>query len=573
MLLCLAAVQMVLAFSVWGKQHVPGLRAFAWLMATVAFYVACYALELAPSLRAYAGHLKNLEFVGIVFIAPLTIVFYATYTGRDAWLRPSVRVGLFALALLNLALKWTDPWHHLVHREFWVETHATINLFHIVRGPWYGVINAYTFAAVLIGVTTIVRTWPHANRTYRRHLLALGFTMALPMGTHLWRLSSLNPWPGFDPVPIAFIAGMLGIFWTIWHDRLTRVAPVALDVLFKTYQGGLLIADTRRNIVDMNPASEALLAASAKQSIGQPLEDVLSRWPDIVALCSDNRHGLCEFTPVSGEDRHFEAVWQPLEGADGRSRGFVLALHDISERKKHEKQLRELLDNRTRDWRRATASALKAGEDEQDRIGRELYTILCPDLIAVSRQIKSIASEFTAQPDVCLRLYEAADRMGALARNARNLSHLLARPDLTHASFKEYVEAQLSQLEQALGVACELTVDRHFPPLDAERASHLIRIMREAVTNAAQHASARRIWIDCLFRSGFVHLSIASDGTPLPPQEQIAEGLGLRQMRMRANLLGATLSLEPGTDGAGVVRLQFRLVSDGPERAMELPLS
>ena len=47
-------------------------------------------------------------------------------------------------------------------------------------------------------------------------------------------------------------------------------------------------------------------------------------------------------------------------------------------------------------------------------------------------------------------------------------------------------------------------------------------------------------------------LSISSDGNPAPDPETWKPGLGLRQMRMRAALMGATLTFRPGQQGVVV---------------------
>lgn len=556
-LIILACGQLLLAIGVWRQVHVPGLRAFAGVMTSVGFYVFCYALQLAPALKDYAPLLKNLEFVGIVLLAPFTVLFYSQYTEKDRWLTKPVVVALFAFAFINLAVKWSDPWFHLVHKEYWLESSGSINLHHIVRGPWYLVINTYTFLSVAIGFACIVATWPTANSIHRRHLGALSVPMLLPMATHLWRLSPLNPWPGFDPVPIAFILSMAVVFWTIWRNRLTRIAPVARDLLFEMYPGAIVVTDIRRNIVDSNPAARKLLASFPGSGIGCRLEHVLELWPELIELCRSENRARREIVRSNEETQYFEVVWHPLQADGGQLRGFLLLANDISERKQNERKLQELLANRTRDWHRATAAALKAGEDEADRIGRELHDMFCPELIGASRKIKAIADELNSLPEVANRLQNAAESTGTLARQARNLSHLLARPNLAFTSFSEYLEAQLSQIEQALGIRCELAIDEHFPVLDSERASHLIKIVREAVINASRHAGAQCVWIDCLHKHGTMEINISSDGLPFSNPTQIKEGLGLRQMRMRANLLGASFSIEPGPNGPAIVRLKL----------------
>jgi len=237
--------------------------------------------------------------------------------------------------------------------------------------------------------------------------------------------------------------------------------------------------------------------------------------------------------------------------------------NEIAEHERTGRQLHELLSSRTQELREATAAALRSGADEEDRIGKDLHDNLCPDLIGLARQAETLADAPTLPEQMRAQLRDLATKASAAVRRARNLSHLLARPDFTHASFSELLHAQLNHLEKTLDLTCELTLDDALPSLNSEQNDHLIRIIREAVVNAAHHAGARRIWVDCVRFGNRATVSISNDGRALPPPETLATGLGLRQMRMRADQLDATLALCAGQAGGAVVELTFPLPVNG----------
>jgi signal transduction histidine kinase len=80
---------------------------------------------------------------------------------------------------------------------------------------------------------------------------------------------------------------------------------------------------------------------------------------------------------------------------------------------------------------------------------------------------------------------------------------------------------------------------------------HLYRIANEAIINARCHAEASRIWVRLRRTNGTLEMIVQDDGVGLPDNLDEAEGLGLRTMRYRANLIGATLSLESGSEASG----------------------
>ena len=76
------------------------------------------------------------------------------------------------------------------------------------------------------------------------------------------------------------------------------------------------------------------------------------------------------------------------------------------------------------------------------------------------------------------------------------------------------------------------------------------RIVMEALTNVARHASARA----CTVRfslNGALELDVADDGRGLPPDAPA--GVGITAMRERAAELGGTLRVDSGTAGTRIV--------------------
>jgi signal transduction histidine kinase len=92
-------------------------------------------------------------------------------------------------------------------------------------------------------------------------------------------------------------------------------------------------------------------------------------------------------------------------------------------------------------------------------------------------------------------------------------------------------------------------------------ATHLYRIVQEAVSNAIRHGGARNIRIALDEEDGQTVLQIEDNGTGLPCDLLQTPGIGLRAMRYRAGLIGGRLDVGPGPDGGTLV--VCRLFSPG----------
>jgi hypothetical protein len=107
--------------------------------------------------------------------------------------------------------------------------------------------------------------------------------------------------------------------------------------------------------------------------------------------------------------------------------------------------------------------------------------------------------------------------------------------------------------------------------LPAADTLHVLRIVREALTNVIKHAQATVVWLRLECQEGGVRLAVVDNGLPLragaqPTGEQGAlplfvpalmaagsHGRGLANMQRRARALGARLDSGPHEEGWQVV--------------------
>lgn len=126
---------------------------------------------------------------------------------------------------------------------------------------------------------------------------------------------------------------------------------------------------------------------------------------------------------------------------------------------------------------------------------------------------------------------------------------------------------------QAAGVQLDWQVLGDIAPqawLDAPNALHLLRIVQEAVTNAVRHGHATRVLLRVEPLGQGVGVAIIDNGVGLA-QAGEPGGHGLGNMRRRAQVLGATLSVQPHPDGGTAVTLSKP--ADWPEspRSAKMP--
>ena len=214
-----------------------------------------------------------------------------------------------------------------------------------------------------------------------------------------------------------------------------------------------------------------------------------------------------------------------------------------------------------------------ASETVRQDIGRELHDVLSSDLAALAMKADNLArtvrqadsaSGDSLSEQMGEALEEIAEGVRSATKQTRNLSHVL----MPAALQEEHLAAALEHLcrEQAeLGEPVPtFEGDREESlPKSNETAMHLYRIAREAITNAQRHAGAEHIWVRLHREDGRLVLTVRDDGDGLADKTDRRDGIGLRTMEHRADLIGASFAIEPSEEGGTMVRCMLPLSEAG----------
>jgi two-component system, LuxR family, sensor kinase FixL len=105
---------------------------------------------------------------------------------------------------------------------------------------------------------------------------------------------------------------------------------------------------------------------------------------------------------------------------------------------------------------------------------------------------------------------------------------------------------------QLFHIRCEFRGELPVGVADAGAATHLYRIAQEAITNAVKHGRAKGVLINLTDAGDSFELKVIDDGRGFGRTKTATTGMGLRIMKYRAAMLGATLSVH-STAGQGTM--------------------
>lgn len=204
-------------------------------------------------------------------------------------------------------------------------------------------------------------------------------------------------------------------------------------------------------------------------------------------------------------------------------------------------------------WRRVAQSAVL---EERRKIARDLHDGLAQELNFVTTQVRRLTKRAElADAQVPLQRIASASQR-ALDESRRAIDYLQAPAD-------EALQTLLSRAaEQVAGrvgarVRAAVAPEAHVPP---EVAEQLVRIVREAVTNATRHGGANYIEMSVSAGPELI-LTIEDNGEGFDQNGAAASrgGFGLISMRERAEALGGVFELQ-SSPGEGT-RVEVRVPS------------
>ena len=197
--------------------------------------------------------------------------------------------------------------------------------------------------------------------------------------------------------------------------------------------------------------------------------------------------------------------------------------------------------------RRRDAEQLVVYED-RDRIARDLHDLVIQQLFATGMQLESTA-RLIDRPDAAARVRRAVDDLDSTIREIRSTIYALTtepsgETDSLRSRFFDVIDAGTEQLGHTPAVRMAGLVDSSVPSPIAE---HLLAVLREALSNAARHAEARRVEV-VLDVGARVSLTVRDDGRGLPSTLQRRSGLA--HLEARAREVGGTFTIGPA-EGSG----------------------
>src|SRR5690242_18906782 len=266
------------------------------------------------------------------------------------------------------------------------------------------------------------------------------------------------------------------------------------------------------------------------------------------------------YKPILNLGGHGPAFFVPLRVPGGVAGTLMVA--NLKGGKRFSAQTRRLVESLADaasvalDYDRAQSDLRRLGLlEERERIAKELHDGIIQSLFAVGMGLQGTAL-MSGNLEVSGRIEHAVEELDHVIRDLRNYIFGLRPGILADRHLDQALRNLGEEMQAGLPQAIEVEVDAAVAASLSGRSADIVQLTREALSNVARHAQARRAYVRLERQGSEAVLTVQDDGVGFKPDGGSA-GNGLRNMRERAARLGGSLNVTSAAGKGTTLRVAF----------------
>ncbi|EJL68024.1 sensor histidine kinase [Chryseobacterium populi] len=190
------------------------------------------------------------------------------------------------------------------------------------------------------------------------------------------------------------------------------------------------------------------------------------------------------------------------------------------------------------------ATQLEIQHATMQQIGRELHDNIGQKLTLVSLYTQQLLYE-NKVPEVSERIEQVSQIINQSLQDLRSLSKTLTDDKISQKEIVTLIQEEVDNTNAFK--RCTVSFKHNFQQLDLGfvHKNMLLRITQEFIQNSIKHARCKNIFINLnTSEESLWELNIKDDGVGFNQSEITSKGIGLTNMKNRAEIIGANFRLE-----------------------------
>ena len=342
-MLLAGVVSALLTFTAWRHRSIPIIRPFLLLMAAVTIWIFGYAGELMSPGLSTVLLLNDIEYPAVTTVPVAWFFLVLVYTGRGHYLTRRTVPFFFIVPAIVWLLVLTNPFHYLFYSGFFPISLDDSTIWIYEHGPLFWLHIAYSYLLTFTALVLAAGRLFGSTKLYRRQSAVLVLAACIPAFTNVAYVLPSVPFPEYDLTPISFLLTGIILAIGILRYQLFSAVPVAYSRVFSTMGDGVVVADRKNRVLDLNPVAEQIAGMTSPDAIGRNIAGVIPGLSPVTAeTFSKSAQSHIEIRrDTTGIPRYFDVLVTPMREGVISDGAYLCLLRDITDRKKAELALSE----------------------------------------------------------------------------------------------------------------------------------------------------------------------------------------------------------------------------------------
>ncbi len=124
-----------------------------------------------------------------------------------------------------------------------------------------------------------------------------------------------------------------GVVYWIMREVNSFEQSITRDKILEYFGDGVIVIDLSNRITDMNQAAERIIGVSRAETLGKPIEKIMSNWSSMISNNPNKEHEFKGSVNFQNQWRYFNIRIIPIKDASGMDLAKTIILRDTTDRK------------------------------------------------------------------------------------------------------------------------------------------------------------------------------------------------------------------------------------------------
>jgi signal transduction histidine kinase len=204
------------------------------------------------------------------------------------------------------------------------------------------------------------------------------------------------------------------------------------------------------------------------------------------------------------------------------------------------------------------SAQLEIQSQTMQHIGREIHDNVGQKLTLASLYTQQLAYENKA-PQITGKIENISNIINESLAELRQLSKSLTDDTINEHSITELLQAECDILSALNKCTVIFSSDEKNIPLSYQTKSIVYRVVQEFLQNSIKHAVCSNIYITLNVQDAFLYLTLRDDGKGFDTMNVTGKGIGLHNMKKRAELISASYQLHSTPQSGTQLNITIKL--------------